>query len=99
MDKSVETTSVETGEVKKVRCKETKTRTILKEEQVIDILTRYYEGISNQKELSAEYKVTQGAISHIVTGKRRETPRIQTFRNSLPPMQPKHRKTKPAVDA
>jgi len=99
MDKSAESSSVETGEVKKARRKETKTRTMLSEDQVIDILTRYYEGVSSQKELSAEYKVTQGAISHIVTGKRRETPRIQTFRNSLPPMQPKQKKAKPVVDA
>ena len=55
----------------KQRRKETKPRVRLTEEQALEIIKLYAggEGMS-QKDLAKQFNVTQGAISHIVTGKR-----------------------------
>lgn len=64
-----EVTIIATG--KKPRSKETKPRIRLTEGQALEIIKLYDGGKGlNQKELAKRYNVTQGAISHIVTGKR-----------------------------
>ena len=57
---------------KRKRRKETRPRVRLEASQVEQIFTLTTEGKS-QKEIADLFKVTQGAISHILTGRRRAT--------------------------
>jgi ribosome-binding protein aMBF1 (putative translation factor) len=55
---------------RKPRSKETKPRIRLSEDQAQEIKRLYESGNASQKDLAKQFNVTQGAISHIVTGKR-----------------------------